>query len=174
MNKDKIFKDWFGSFLEAFPEDKSCFLKKNKDSFANPIGSIASVSLKNLLEELFGEFDEKKVKKELDAILRLLAIQEMKPSRALSFIPSLKRIIKEDLTLDVEMKIEKMFLMAFDVYMACREQIYKFKANHIKNSTLNILERKGLLCDVPEFGAEIISKDIYQSDAFQAELGGSR
>ncbi len=174
MNSDDILKDWLDTFLSIFPTDKNNFLKKNKDSFTNPIRGIASVSLKNILDEILNDFDEKKIQKELDAVLRIVAIQEMSPSLSLSFILPLKKIIKKhdkkSVLKDMETKIEKTLFMAFDVFVLIREQIYKLRAEHVRNRTLNILERKNVLCEVPEFGSEIIPKEVFQSDAFQAEL----
>ena len=175
-NKKKILNSWFCILMDVFPKDKSQFLRKNKDSFANPIGSISFKSLENIILELSENFNEKKIKKDLEAILKILAIQEFKPSVALSFVLPLKKIIKDTIKeknidfSNIDLQIEKMLLIAFDIFIANRELIFKFKANHIKERTLNLLQKSGVLCEVPDFGTEIISKNVYQSDAFQAEI----
>jgi hypothetical protein len=36
-------------------------------------------------------------------------------------------------------------MMAFDLYMQCREKIYQLSANEMKNRTLRAFERAGLV-----------------------------
>ncbi|MEE8542029.1 MAG: hypothetical protein V3S66_10250, partial [Desulfobacterales bacterium] len=55
----------------------------------------------------------------------------------------------------LETNIDRVGLMAFDIYMRCREKIYEIKANETKNSTFNAFKRAGLLAEIPGEGPGI-------------------
>jgi hypothetical protein len=57
--------------------------------------------------------------------------------------------IERDL-LELESRIDKVGLLAFDIYMSCREKMYEIKANEAKNRTFMLLERAGLVSELPE------------------------
>jgi putative component of toxin-antitoxin plasmid stabilization module len=46
---------------------------------------------------------------------------------------------------EIESRIDRLGLAAFDVYMACREKIYELKANETRNRTFKAFERAGLV-----------------------------
>jgi hypothetical protein len=41
-----------------------------------------------------------------------------------------------------------MALLAFDIYMKCREKVYEIRANEAKSQVSGLLRKMGLLCDV--------------------------
>jgi hypothetical protein len=48
-----------------------------------------------------------------------------------------------------ESKIDMLSLIAFNLYMQCREKIYELKANEMKNRTFRAFERAGLVSEMP-------------------------
>jgi myo-inositol catabolism protein IolC len=52
--------------------------------------------------------------------------------------------------LKLESKIDQLCLMAFDIYMQCREKIYQISANETRNRTFRAFERAGLISGSPE------------------------
>jgi hypothetical protein len=48
-----------------------------------------------------------------------------------------------------ESKIDELGLIAFNLYMNCREKIYELKANEMKNTTFRAFERAGLVRETP-------------------------
>ena len=48
-----------------------------------------------------------------------------------------------------ESKIDELGLIAFNLYMNCREKIYELKANEMKNRTFRAFERAGLVRETP-------------------------
>ncbi len=161
QRKNEIIKAWFDRVVETYPADTSTFLKSQKDPFANPVGSTTLQSLKSLYGELLKGLDEKAVIPLLDPIIRIRAIQDFTPSQAVGFIFSLKKAVRHILNKELdrnrfenelrlfEEQIDALSLIAFDLYMVCREKIYQLQANEVKNRTFKAFERAGLIREIP-------------------------
>jgi hypothetical protein len=86
------------------------------------------------------------------------AVQPLEPSRALGFIFALKAILRDVLgtgreaaaaLADLDSRIDRVGLAAFDRYMACREQIMELKANETRNRVFKAFEKAGLVAREP-------------------------
>lgn len=151
--RQTILKKWFDSVLETYPQDTANFLKRQKDQFANPVGSTIYNGMDSLLEELLNGADTDKISAFLDNIIRIRAIQDFTPSQALAFVMQLKRVVREELVsenresqfadelLAFERRVDNLMLLSFDIYVKCREKIYDLKANELRNMTSKLLER---------------------------------
>ena len=176
-----IVKKWFDALMKTYPNEKTQFLAKNKNSFSNPVGTTLNKALKEVFNGLVKGDDIEKLKKMLDPAIRIRAVQEFSPSHCISFIFFLKQIIRETVKKDrkskvsekellqFESKIDGLSLIAFDIYIGCREQIFTYKANHVKDRTIKLLEKANLLCDVPDVGAEIIPHNVFKNGGFNEE-----
>ena len=159
--KSSILKKWFEQVIQTYPPDTSKFLKKQKDPFANPLGGTLSRGLDALFDLLVDEWNEKALISALDPMVRIRAIQDFTPSQAVSFVFTLKQILRSTLKKDLiagrfseelpalESKIDRIGLLAFNIYMQCREKIYHLKAYEIRERTFSAFERAGLVCDIP-------------------------
>jgi hypothetical protein len=106
--------------------------------------------------------DPEAVTSHLDAIIRIRAVQNFTPSQAIAFVLSLKKVLRENLTKELrdsriaselvtfETKIDRLCLMAFDIYMQCREKIFQIRANETRNRTFKAFARAGLISEAPE------------------------
>jgi hypothetical protein len=47
----------------------------------------------------------------------------------------------------IERRIDQLGLLAFDIYMQCREKIYDLKANEMRARTFSAFSRAGLIRD---------------------------
>ena len=160
-SKDEIIKKWFEATLQTYAPDTAKFYKGQKDQFANPVGNINAKGVEFLLDQLLNDFEADAVKAYLDPIIRIRAVQNFTPSQAAAFILSLKKILRDCLLdklkdaaivmelLAFESKIDRLCLMAFDIYMACREKIYQFSANDMRSQALKAFKRAGLIVDEP-------------------------
>jgi hypothetical protein len=161
QKKTAIVKKWFAATVETYPSDTAKFLKSQKDPFANPVGRTIYQGLAALFDELLKETDHNVMQSLLDSIIRIRAIQNFSPSQATSFIFFLKNVIRDNLKeedfqgqlfselLLFESKIDELSLIAFNLYMNCREKIYELKANEMKNRTFRAFERAGLVREMP-------------------------
>jgi hypothetical protein len=167
-NKDDIVKQWLVSVIDTYPADTSKFIKNQKDPFANPVGNTLSVNLGPLFDELLNEMDYKSIASYLYPILRVRAVQPiLSSSQSTGFIFSLKKVIREVLKKELsdpdilkellrfESKIDELTLIAFDIYMKCREQVYEIKANEVRNRTFRAFERAGLLTEISADGPSL-------------------
>ena len=103
--------------------------------------------------------DHEVLKSFIDPIIRMRAVQGFSPSEAVSFIFSLKAVIRkmyakkiqEDefarALLAFESKIDTLSLISFDIYNACREKIYDIKANEVRNRAYRAFKRANLVAD---------------------------
>ena len=168
QNKDGIIKQWLVSVIDTYPADSAKFMKSQKDPFANPVGNIFSINLGPLFDELLNEMDYESITSYLYPILRIRAVQPiLSSSQSTGFIFSLKKVIREVLKkelsdpdilkelLHFESKIDELSLIAFDVYMRCREKVYDIKAKEERNRTFRAFERAGLLTEIPADGPSL-------------------
>ena len=167
QKKNAIVKKWFAATVETYPPDTAKFLKSQKDPFANPVGRTIYQGLAALFDELLKETDHSVMLSLLDPTIRIRAVQNFSPSQATSFIFFLKNVVRDNIRdnlkeedfqtqhfselLLFESKIDELSLIAFNIYMNCREKIYELKANEMKNRTFRAFERAGL---VREMSAE--------------------
>ncbi len=161
QRKTAIIKNWFTLAVETYPPDTASFLKRQKDPFANPVGRTISRGLEALFNELLKEMDHETIISFLDPIIRIRAIQNFSPAQAVSFIFSLKKAVRENTKKEVpkeqlfnelllfESKIDQLALIAFNLYMQCKEKIYDLKANEMRNSTYKAFKRAGLVREMP-------------------------
>jgi hypothetical protein len=151
-NRSAIVQKWFDQIVKTYPANSQEFIK-GKDPFANPVGSTILLGIEGLYEELLREMDSEKVTKYLDSVIRIQAVQGFSPSQALSFIPSLKGVVREELgekilgkrlaeeLLEFETRVDQLTLLAFDNYMECREKIYEIRAQELRNRSVEVMER---------------------------------
>jgi len=161
QRKTTIIKDWFALAVETYPPDTASFLKRQRDPFANPVGRTVSRGLEALFNELLKEMDYETITSFLDPIIRIRAIQNFSPAQAISFIFLLKKVIRENTKKEVpreqlfnelllfESKIDQLVMIAFNLYMQCKEKIYDLKANEMRNSTYKAFKRAGLVREMP-------------------------
>ncbi len=163
--KDNIIKKWFDVILDTYPDETSRFMRRQKDRFANPVGYSILQGVKGLFDCLTSKTDSGDVSAFLDDIIRVKAVQDSSAVQALSFVFSLKTVVRQELAddirksltdvkngnqimeelLDFESRIDKQALLAFDIYMQCREKIYEIRANDVKNQTFRLLQQANLV-----------------------------
>ncbi len=158
--KEIILKRWFDVILDTYPAETSKFMRRQKDRFANPVGHSILQGVEGLFDCLIRkETNAGEVSAFLDDIIRVKAVQDSSAVQALSFVFSLKTVVREELAedlrkdggriveelLDFESRIDKQALLAFDIYMQCREKLYEIRANDVKAQTFRLLQQANLI-----------------------------
>jgi hypothetical protein len=146
-----IVDEWFEQVVAEYPEETARFLRTQQDPFANPVGAGLRDSLGPIFDELLSSVDEERVMPLLDRIIRVRSVQDFKPSQAVGFLLGLKLIIRKraDETgsdcgrelAEIEERIDRLVLAAFDVYTGCREQLCEIRVKEIRNRSLKNMER---------------------------------
>lgn len=142
--KPVILEAWFRNILQSYPEEAQPFLQKKEDTFTNPIGSTIHEALARLLEEIIEDQNLSRTKETLDELIHLRAVQDYSPAQAISFLPALKQIIIRELRAanlmdtyqeeyyNLAFLIDELTMQAFDIYMGCREKIFKLKVKELQ------------------------------------------
>jgi hypothetical protein len=156
-HKTEMAEAWFQEILATYPAETAKFIGSGKDNMANPVGAAFSQGLHNLLDALFQNPNPDKINEALDKILRIRAVQNFSPSQAVGFIFSLRKILKRTAQSEraaglseadealLENEMDKLLSAAFDVYMACREELFTLRVNREKNLAQKALKKMGYL-----------------------------
>jgi len=160
QKKAAILERWFHFILETYPAGTSRFLKQEKDRFVNPVGYTTYREIEALYEELLRGMNSDKLSASLNSIIKIRSVQDFPPSRAIAFIFLLKKAIRGELESEIrenrllqelwefESRIDKLALLALDIYMKCREKLYEIRVNEVKaerERAFKLLERTNLM-----------------------------
>ena len=146
--KSSIVDRWIKSIYETYPPESFKFLNLQKDRFSNPVGFIISGNAERIFDEFINNNDYEKIKLSLKEIIKIRAVQDFSPAQATGFILTLKEAIygeleheiKNEKTYDeyiqIESGIDRIALVAFDLYVEAREKIFQIRVNEIKSKSL--------------------------------------
>jgi hypothetical protein len=160
-NRSAIVNKWCDLVLETYPKQSQRFLKK-KDQFGNPVGRTISEGITSIFDELIGEADSDKLSTFLDSVVRIRAIQEFSPSQAVGFVFGLKKVIREQLSKEMQggglskewaafqQRIDGLALMSFDIYTECRQRVFDIRVKELRNQSHKLLKMAGLAYELPE------------------------
>ncbi len=142
--KSAIVTKWVKLILDSYSTESSNFLSCEKNHFSNPVGSIISANAKGIFDEIIDGRNISKITLLLNDIVRIRAVQEFPPSEGVGFMMILKNVIKEELGPEInqekifdeftelETVIDKIALIAFDLYMESREKVFQIRMNEVK------------------------------------------
>lgn len=143
-DKKKQIQDiWIDRTLDSY--SSSGFFKKSTDTIANPIGSNIRDGLSEILNLILQDAAPESFTQSLDQVVRIRAIQDFSPSQAIVPFLELKWVIRQVLNdskktmhltqeLDeLDCKIDRLALAAFDKYTECREQLYQVRISELKS-----------------------------------------
>lgn len=163
QNKAVILQEWFTRVADTYPPETARFLREEKDRFANPVGYALRQGMAGLWEELFHEVDPGRARAALDRIIRIRAVQDLTPAQAVGFIFIFKEVIREKLAgelresrvpvddwLELASHVDYLALLAFNIYVECREKIAEIKINEVHQRTHRLLERANLVAEQAE------------------------
>ena len=149
--RDAILDRWIGSVVAGYPEETAKFLREQPDRFANPVGASLREGLAELLDGVLRQTATADLEPALDRVIRVRAVQDLSPAAAVGFVFDLKRLLREELgeTSDhapqelsvFENSIDRLALLAFEVYVSCREQVWAIRNAEVKNLSVGIMER---------------------------------
>ncbi|HOC44320.1 MAG TPA: RsbRD N-terminal domain-containing protein [Thermoanaerobaculales bacterium] len=152
-NRPAVLAGWMERILAACPPETARFLRDTSDRFGNPVGAALREELPALLDGVLGRVDDERLRASLDRIVRVRAVQGLAPSAAVSFLFDLKPILeqllesaggaaRDELAL-LDRRVDRVALVAFDVYSICREQVCEIRVRSIRELSMKHLERLG-------------------------------
>lgn len=158
-NQKGICAQWTDAIIKTYPDEGAKFFSGSSNQFANPVGHAFRSNIEKIFMILLRGGDVAECSTDLDGILRIRAVQGFAPSVALSFLPALKEIVRRELAKtgrvqemdeaihDWNVRVDRLTMLGFDLYMACREVLWKQKANQLYSRTHKLLEKANLLKD---------------------------
>ena len=151
--KDTIVERWVDEVLSAYPADGAALLRQQRDPFANPLGHGVREGSRGIFGYILGGMSEESLREHLDQILRIRAVQELTPSQAVSFVFSLRLIVREvipeaeaetrhrDELMALDRTIDQVAMAAFDLYTARREELNRIRINEVKRQVAWVFYR---------------------------------
>ena len=140
-----VLERWFQAVLATYPTETARFLAGGADAFANPVGHTVREGLGRLYDRFSTDVPVAELSSAIDGIVRIRAVQEFTPSAAVGFVYTLKGILREELAgaevdhagqAALDESVDRLALVAFDVYMKCREKLFEIRVREIKESQL--------------------------------------
>lgn len=163
QKRSGIVKQWFESVLETYREESRGPLRRQNAQFANPVGHNLAQGLEGLFDALLKGMMPGEVSTQLDAMVRIRAIQDFTPSQAVAFIFRIKEIVRRELGEELlrdagiaeglralDAAVDDLALYAFDLYVQCREKIYDLKAQEARNATFRLLQKAKIITENQE------------------------
>jgi thiol-disulfide isomerase/thioredoxin len=147
----EIAEEWFREVINTYPDESVKFLMKDKKKFANPVGFNISQEISAITEELITFEDNDLLIESIDNLMRIRAVQDMKPSQATAIFLPLKEIIEKYLVVKkgnnikeyIEMcrRIDYLTSLGFDSYVKMVKKIYDIKSNEVEKRFGKAVER---------------------------------
>jgi hypothetical protein len=153
QNKDSIIERWLEDTFATYAKDTSSFLDREKNRFANPVGHALRTGTRAIFENLLDGLDPDIICGHLNDIIKIRAIQDFSPGRAVSFVFLLKNAVRAGIgnyatdprltpgLLEIDRKIDQISLFAFDIFAKCREQMHELRVNEVKRSVSALMDR---------------------------------
>jgi hypothetical protein len=152
-NREAILEKWFERIIATYPEVTTRFLADQKDRFRNPVGHAITQSIGPIYDQVATAMDADRLSEALDGIVRIRAVQDFSPSQAVGFIFQLRAVIRAqlddgvrrpdrwDALGELDSRIDRLALLAFEKYTECREQLHRVRNREIQSRATRVLER---------------------------------
>ena len=149
--REKIVDKWVDYTLSTYA---SSFFKREKDQFANPVGSTVRESLDTLFTLLSKGHDPEEFKEPVARLIRLRAVQEFTTAQAVAPLNAVNHITRDILEADqersvfikdiydFEFNVDMAVLAAFDCYMESRERLYQVRIAEIRSGSSILTDAK--------------------------------
>jgi len=160
-----LVQTWYELVLATYPEETAKLWRKGGDPFHNPVGQTVRRGVEGVLDHLLapqGKGLPEDVLTLLDEMVRVRAVQNFAPSRAVEFIFLLKKALRETLWAEVaqagdfaglmalESRIDGLALACLDIYVKCRESIHAIRVEELKKQQHLLLKRARMIVGVGE------------------------
>lgn len=160
--KDTIVERWVDAVLAAYPPESAALFQMQQDPFANPLGHSVREGTRGIFQTILDGMDQEDLRTHLDKIVRIRAVQQFTPSQALSFVFSLRSIVREvipegevDARLregltELDARIDEVALAAFELYAARREEVSQLRISEVKRQVAWVHDKMNRQSHGPE------------------------
>ena len=171
-NRETILGRWFDLIAGSYPRATAEFLAKQADRFRNPVGHAITQSIGPIYDQVVSSMNRDELLDALDGIVRIRAVQDFSPSEAVSFVFQLKAVIRDvideqlqrserwDDLADLESRIDRVALLAFEKYTECREKLDEIRNKQIESGTMKLREEASEESAAPQHKEESIDDSV--------------
>ena len=145
--REEILAAWRRLVLARLAPDAAGILA-TPDPFANPMGHRVHASTAALLDAIAAGQPEAAVAAAVEPLMRVQAIQGRPASEAVAFVSLLARASREvsggmppDLAAGLRDRLDAVLLVAFDVYVRCREEIFEIRVREARRRVSALIDR---------------------------------
>ena len=143
---DRVLERWVEASLAAYSAQAGVAWTREQDPFANPVGHSLRTGTRALFAALLGDADDATLRGGLDGIVRIRAVQQLTPAQAVGFVFCLKDVVRAELgealeeralrleLVELEARIDRAALAAFDLFMEYRAQVSELRINELKRN----------------------------------------
>ncbi len=144
--RDEVAQAWVQDTLSGYSAQAVAAWSRERDPFANPVGHSLRVGTRAVLDWLLDGDDAEAMRRGLDDILRIRAVQELSPRDAVGFVFRLKAVLRAELgealrdptvrqeMVEFEARLDEIGLEAFELFLAHREQLYELRVAELKRT----------------------------------------
>lgn len=171
-NREAILEKWFERIIGTYPDVTSRFLAKQKDRFRNPVGYAITQSIGPIYDQVASAMDTEQLLEALDGIVRIRSVQDFTPSETIGFVFELKGVIRAEIgdrirglekwndLAELESRIDRVALLAFEKYTECRENLHGVRNREIERRAMQALERVKVRSTLSKHEEEPIDDDV--------------
>ena len=158
---------WADLILGTYPPETQAVWKSNRERFSNPVGHAIHTAATELIPLLLTWNDADAVALALAKLVKIRAVQDFSPSQALSFVFLFKKLLRQEFMKELaaqgaleellafETRVDNLAVIAFDLYVAARDQVQSMRVEEVKRAHTNIVRRANLMrSDVTAVKAE--------------------
>jgi hypothetical protein len=151
--RDVIAMGWRDAAFSSYSPEAARFMGREKNEFANPVGTIIGRACEELLKQLISTPDSATLDALIGDVMQIRAVQEFRPEKAVGFVFALKPVVRKALNaqklepryfealLEFESRIDDLMLRAFEAYVISRERVYDIKANELRRRSERVIEK---------------------------------
>jgi len=162
--KGAILAEWRCAVLATYAAETHAFLASEKDPFCNPVGHVLNQTGDALFEIVMTGMERERAEEDLGDIVRVRAVQDFSPSRALSFVDAMRKAIRHEALpmvveetgfrhlLCIESRLDEAMLVAVDLYVACKKRIDDIRVKEAKAEKERLLKLIRAMGGASEFG----------------------
>ncbi|MHC4128310.1 MAG: RsbRD N-terminal domain-containing protein [Planctomycetota bacterium] len=152
--RDAIVERWLEDVLSMYPAAAAGAFTRRKDPFANPVGNSLRTGTAGIFDALLDGMDTATIRRHLDEIIRIRAVQQLEAAQAVGFVFRLKDAVRAVLgplngdpglpaeLAEFERQVDEIALVAFAIFVECREQVCELRVNEVKRQVPWVMERQ--------------------------------
>jgi hypothetical protein len=143
--QEQILAKWNAAVLAGYPLDTAGLARTKEDQFRNPGGHAIRQALAEIYAAVSGQLSsEKLLRSSLEMFVKLRAVQNFTPVQAMGVLYLLKPLLREwilpaclqngllDEYLEAESRLDTAALLACEIYVTSREQVFEERIGEIK------------------------------------------